>query len=103
MWEALIMGSGPLQSSAGWTPAQDADGVVEVDLAQDRLRQPDAVDLPAPLDGGGAVDLAIERLEIAPGRGEAANLVLAGGRSGAIRAVQHLVLVGAGGGVGPEQ
>src|SRR5580692_3278596 len=97
------MRSGPRQSSAGWSPAQDPDCIVEIDLAQDRLGQPDAVDLPAALDGGGAVDLAVQRLEVAPGLREETDLVLAGGRLGAVRAVHHLVLVGADAGVGAEE
>src|SRR6516165_9687675 len=97
------MGSGPRQSSAGWTPAQDAGGVLEVDLLQDPLRKSNTVDLPAPLDGGGAVDLAVQRLEIAPGLGEEADLVFSCRRVGAVRAVHHLVLVLADAGVGPEQ
>src|SRR5437763_13607106 len=97
------MRSGPRESSVGWTPAQDPGGIVEVDLAQDLLRKADAVDLPAPLDGGGAVDLTVERLEIAPGLGEEANLVLAGRGRGAVRAVHHVLLVGADAAAGPEQ
>src|SRR5579871_3089499 len=97
------MRSAPRQSSARWTPAEDPGGIVEVDLAQDDLRQADAVDLPAPLDRRGAGELAVEGLEVAPGLGEEADLVLARGRVGPVRAVHHLVLVLADAGVGPEQ
>src|SRR5450631_2440961 len=97
------MGSGPRQSSAGWSPAQQAGRIVEVDLAQDRLGQPDAVDLPAALNWGGAVDLAVQRLEVAPGLREETDFVRAGGRVGAGRAVHHVLLVGSDAGVGPEQ
>src|SRR3954467_12696507 len=97
------MRSGPRQSSAGWSPAQQSGGIVEVDLSQDGLGQADAVDLPAPLDGGRALDLAVQRLEIAPGLGEEADLVRAGGRGRAVGAVHHVLLVGADAGVGPEQ
>src|SRR6185437_7482234 len=97
------MRSGSRQSSAGWTPAQDPDGVVEIDLAQDRLGQADAVDLPASLDGGGAGELAVERLEVAPGLGEEADFIFSCRRVGAVRAVHHLVLVGADAGVGAEE
>ena len=59
----------------GRLPPQQARGVLEVDLAQDRLGQAHAVDLPAALDGRGVLELPVAGLEVAPGGAEEALLV----------------------------
>ena len=45
------MGSGPRQSSAGWSPAQQAGRIVEVDLALDRQ-----FESPNPIQGRWKID-----------------------------------------------
>src|SRR5206468_25448 len=63
-------------AGAEWgLPLQEAGGVLEVDLSQHRLGEADAVDLPAALDGGGALEVLVAGLEVAPGGGEEALLV----------------------------
>ena len=68
--------SGPAsQGVRGGLPAQNPGGVVEVELAQNRLGQAQTIDFPAALDGGGVLELLVGGLEVAPGGGEEALLV----------------------------
>src|SRR5882757_951926 len=63
------------RSSSRRPPSQDVSGVLEIDLVQDGLRQTDAVDLPAALDGGRALELPVAGLEVPPRRLEEPLLV----------------------------
>ena len=87
----------------GESDAKDPLGVLVVNLLEDGGRQVDAGDRPAALDGGGAGDVGVGGLEVAPGGLEEQVGVGIGGGDPAGRAEHQGLGAAADAGVGAEQ